>query len=389
MSLDLFVRQEDIAEGTRRWLLLKGGPSEIAIFFDLIGERDAPEPALLDAFVQAVLLHAMEARRDLRVRGRVTRQTLASLHELQEFWAVFHKKYRIIDILPDEVVEVQPSPGIGRAISAFSGGVDGIFTLLRHVKGSFGNARLPIRAALLVEHEPARPPGDRQKLVERVSPFLADIGIELKVLRTNVRAASRQQFNDTFAAQLSACLHQYAHAFDCAVLGSGGPYRSLVVPWGSSPMTDHLLSTPSMRFVHDGAAYSRTEKIEVIAKHPLAARTAQVCWTTLHDNCGTCPKCVRTRMNFLAAGLANPPCFSGELDLRSIDTIAIYDDDASFNELRMLLDHACAKGIEGPWVDRLRRRLRRHTRHKTFRSKRRRLRAWARERIRRLLPTGK
>ncbi len=51
-----------------------------------------------------------------------------------------------------------------------------------------------------------------------------------------------------------------------------------------------------MRLVHDGAGYSRTEKVGFVAQHPVATKALKVCWQGKERgrNCGVCEKCVRT-----------------------------------------------------------------------------------------------
>jgi hypothetical protein len=359
--MDLFVSQEETREGTRRWLRLNhladGIEPEIAIYFDLIGERDIRLPPFLDGFVQAILFFAMQSGQSIRAHGVMSRQVLINLRELQEFWCTLRPfDYQHVEIIPDEIVDYPRIDAPARAIAAFSGGVDSTFTLLRHRVKQWSNASLPIDTALLVQHDPMISAGDHSKLIDRVQPLIDDLGVSLKVLRTNLRQASTQKFNDSHGAQLSACLHNYSYQFDYAVLASTQPYQSMVIPWGSTPATDHLLSTPLMRVFHDGAAFSRTEKIIALARYSIARRTIQVCWHKQDENCGLCPKCLRTRLNFLAAGIEDPPCFPGKLDLALIDTIPILDD-VSRNELQAILDFADRQGNTGEWVSRLRHRL--------------------------------
>jgi hypothetical protein len=327
------------------------------IYFDLIGEFDIPEPDLLDGFVQSVFFYGMQTKQDLQVRGTVSRQTLINLSQLQEFWVTLcPERYRRIQILPDKISDAPRPNSPARAILAFSGGSDASFTLLRHRRGPLGNASLPIDTAVLIQHDPMIAPGDYAKLVARTAPLLKELQVCLKIVRTNLHQASKQHFNDSHAAQISACLHNFSHDFDYAVLGSSEPYRAMLIPWGSTPATDYLLSTPLMRFVHDGAAFSRTEKIIEIAKNPTAAESIQVCWMSAHDNCGSCGKCLRTRLNFLAAGIYEPPCFEGRTLLDTIDTIPI-PDAVCRNELSTLLAYAHEHNDDSEWVARLRRRL--------------------------------
>jgi len=83
-----------------------------------------------------------------------------------------------------------------------------------------------------------------------------------------------------------------------------------------------------MRIVHDGAGYSRTEKVVEIATHKTATRVLKVCWQgqETFKNCGNCEKCIRTQLNFLAAGVSHAPCFDFAFDTGNIASIPLPSD---------------------------------------------------------------
>jgi hypothetical protein len=155
-------------------------------------------------------------------------------------------------------------------------------------------------------------------------------------------------------AQLACCLHNYSHDFYYALVGSSEPYDGLVLPWGSNPATDHLLSGGTMRLVHDGAGFSRTEKVAYIANDRTASRVLKVCWEgkEAHKNCGVCDKCVRTQANFLAVGVARPACFDAPLDPRLISTIPL-NGAVQRAEVESIIAYAKAKGMKGEWLEEL------------------------------------
>ena len=199
----------------------------------------------------------------------------------------------------------------------------------------------------------------------RTRPFLEAMGVETQVQRTNLRKntgprtigfETGQIYIETFGAQLCASLHQYSDRFGYGLMGSNEPYSAPVPTIGSTPAIDWMLSTDAMRIIHDGAGFSRTEKIAAIAQHPIARKVLHVCLAHPSQNCGRCMKCVRTQMNFLAAGYETPECMPGPLRLDQIDDIRIRHI-SSFNELRLLLHHAKTHGNTGRWSQRLEKRL--------------------------------
>ena len=60
-------------------------------------------------------------------------------------------------------------------------------------------------------------------------------------------------------------MQMFSAEFSHALVGSSEPYDALVLPWGSNPVTDRLLSGGRLAIVHDGAGFSRTDKISFLS----------------------------------------------------------------------------------------------------------------------------
>jgi hypothetical protein len=157
---------------------------------------------------------------------------------------------------------------------------------------------------------------------------------------------------------MAACLHMLSDRFNYGLVGSSEPYDALIIPWCSSPITDYLMSGDRLSIVHDGAAFSRTEKVGFLANHPTACRTLKVCWAGKDQgtNCGVCEKCTRTRLNFLAVGVASPACFQEPLDMARITSIPL-QNTTQLSELQTILRYARHKGIVADWVTLLQKRI--------------------------------
>jgi hypothetical protein len=360
--MELFLSQQPIPEGTRRVIRLINPPQQdVEIFFDLIDETPPP-PQVLDGFAAGVMFYAMRSGRPLRVHGPMTKDALCNLSTFQEAWTRWKPHlYRKIELIPSEVVSPQTGTD-GRAIAAFSGGVDSVFTILRHNNQQLGNASYPLNHAVLMVHgfdAPLESLVNFEALKHRTAPLLQELGLNLRTIRTNLRSRLAQDWEDSHMAQLACCLHNYSHEFDYALVGSTEPYDRLVIPWGSNPATDYLLSGARMRIVHDGAGFSRTEKVAYIANNRTASKVLKVCWEgkEYDKNCGDCEKCIRTQANFLAVGVTQPPCFDAPLNLRQIKTISLTSDLACA-ELESIIAYAQAKGITGKWLQSLQARVR-------------------------------
>lgn len=151
----------------------------------------------------------MRLGQPLRVHGPLTKDALCNLHEFQEAWVRWKPRiYRKVEVIPSEIV--MPEIGVDRrAIAAFSGGVDSVFTIMRHNRNHLGNASYPLRHSVLMVHGfdiPLSSPDQLALLQERTKPLLDDLNLKLLTIRTNLKAANLQDWEDSFMAQLSCCL---------------------------------------------------------------------------------------------------------------------------------------------------------------------------------------
>lgn len=353
----LSVLQEQRAEGTRRTLRLTettdGRPLEI--YFDFIDES-FPQPVVLDGFINAVIFYAMGSSQDIRVDGPMSRSALLNLAIFQEAWCRWKPSvYRPIRIEPLSIAD-DPPRATAASIAAFSGGADAIFTALRHA-----NDEYVLQSVMLVHgfDVPTNRADQFCRLLDRVRPLLQRLNLRPRVVRTNIAELRLQDWFDSFLAMISCCLHSYSHEFRFGLAGGGEPYDALVLPWGQNPCTDYLLSGDHFSIVHDGAGFSRTEKIAAIAKDPMATQALKVCWEAadLSTNCGTCEKCVRTRLNFKAVGIDSPACFAGELDPDQVRRIP-FGNDSQRAAWREILDYAANHGLRGEWLEAMKECLR-------------------------------
>lgn len=315
----------------------------------------------LDGPVIAFLFHAMQRGRPVYVHGPVTRTALLNLDALQGAWCCWRPdRYRRVDIHPETILDLDTPKRGRKAIGAYSGGVDSTFTALRHRLLLPPQRRIPLTTLLMVHGFDVAldNPDHFERLVERTQPFRDLVELDLRVVRTNSKELYLQDWQDSHAAELAACLHLYAHEFAFGLIGSTKSYNSLVIPYGTSPITDHLLSGDGFSIVHDGAEFSRTEKVAAIARHADAVQSLRVCWEGREQfrNCGVCEKCVRTRMNFAAVGAAAPSCFNGQLDPARIPGIPVRNEPQAV-ELRSIVDYAEKHGVQGEWLDALKRRV--------------------------------
>ncbi|HYZ39442.1 MAG TPA: hypothetical protein VE687_02325, partial [Stellaceae bacterium] len=150
-----------------------------------------------------------------------------------------------------------------------------------------------------------------------LEPLAEEVGAKLICCRSNLRhLPSKPGFWEH--RQVGAALAAVGHA---AVVGPaylfiGGTYPvAHPVPAGSHAAVDRLYSTQRVTVVHDGSRFSRLDKVRELAGWPAALDALRVCPVSLpgRTNCGQCEKCLRTRLELLAAGVEETAAFGPSL----------------------------------------------------------------------------
>ncbi len=313
-----------------------------------------------DPFVLASMFAVMRAGSDLHVVGPVSASLLQNLADWQDAWKLWNHDYVPVSISADEVVPATRT-GHGGVVCAFSGGLDSAYTAHRHLRPDGRAGVRPRMSAAMLVHGADIPLSDERAFDSargRAEKMLAGEGVPLVAMRTNIRVLLPDWHNEHGAA-IAACLTALAPKYDLALLPSSDDYAHLHWPWGTHPATDHLMSTGGMAIRTDGAGASRTQKAAAVATWPEAARWLRVCWQGAERdrNCGRCEKCVRTILNFRAAGVALPDCFDSDVSNTAIASIRL--DDADRVEMEYILRHCEVTGVSGTWVTALRRAVRR------------------------------
>ena len=374
-TLSVYPDRRDTAETVRYEFDLRysGNQRRHTVFYEFSRDLAPVPPANCDAILCAIILHAMAEGRNIRLHGAVTNTLLLNLEEFQLAWSRWlPSKYRRVSIEADTVVD-SPQPAKPRSICAFSGGVDSSFTLLRHREES-GLPSYALDTVLMVHGFDIPLSTSLSELVGSTVAIREASGVELRIVATNSKELGLQNWEHSFGAQLAACLHLFSAEYSAALIGSSEPYDALVLPWGSNPVTDHLLSGGALRIVHDGAGFSRTEKVAMLSQHPAALQSLKVCWEGERKgrNCGVCEKCVRTQLNLLAVGIAHAPCFNAPLRLPLIEHVAI-KNDAVLAEFRSIVEYAHSRNIDADWLRLLRRRINRGKNRPSLRQRARKM----------------
>lgn len=350
-KLEIFPEEIiDINDGWKRscTLVLTGDQikKQETLWWEYPKEVPKGESSDCDSYLLSTFLLAMKYRADLYVHGTISHELLSNITELQKIWAKCAPDiYREVSIEVDQI-NYDPKK-IDKAIVAFSGGVDAQFSAYRHSKHLASYVTQPLCYGVFIHGFDIKlSDKDGFKLAaEKAKITLKDINLDLIKVRTNIREVVSVNWEHYFAAALASVLIGMKKIAGIGLIASSEPYDALILPWGSHPMTDPLLSSQNFRIIHDGAGYSRSEKLKVLTGWKVGLDNLRVCWVgnLTYKNCGKCEKCVRTRLNLLTAGINNPGCFEGSLDTNVLKKIVL-TNDAVRGEWRLIVKEILKTG---------------------------------------------
>lgn len=277
-----------------------------------------------DAFLVAGLFMAMRFGLPVHLRGRVSAALVHSLMEFQSVWHSFYpQRYHCVEITADEYLADKDHGGKG-LITTFSGGVDSSYTVLSHHLRR-DHAR-PLAAAVLIHGLDVQLSAtDFRRYYETSKAMLQPLGIDCFYVSTNFREVIPQRWTDTFATVLAAVLHLFSGVCAGGVIPASHAYSVREYRYGSNPLTDPLLGGGGFSINHDGARFSRREKIEYLAQSQPFIDNLRVCWEgeDCTGNCCQCEKCVRNMLLFDLLGVRRSVAFPAALSAQTIDRLTL------------------------------------------------------------------
>lgn len=331
------------SEATVKRTLSVGGDE---IYYDFVGDI-LPAPLTdFDAALVASIFMAMGKGEPVHVAGPVSAVLLENVEEFQRAWAMFRpRQFRPVAITADEELPATARPNT--AVVAYSGGVDANSSLAFHMEGHAGRRRRDIKGAVLIHGMDVPVEKDFSAFESLARKSLSHYDMPLSVVRTNWRKFNKD-WEMVFISGITGCLHQFDVGY--GILSSDEDYASIVLPWSSNPVTNHLLT--GLRAIQtDGTGFTRTQKVAMLP--PELAENLRVCWQDLDPegelNCGKCEKCIRTKMNFEANGMTPPACLGAKVTAR--DGLRVLGkNEVQRNYLRDALKFAKKNNVKEDWV---------------------------------------
>ncbi|MEX0880088.1 MAG: hypothetical protein WEF99_07400 [Thermoanaerobaculia bacterium] len=251
----------------------------------------SPRPEVL---VCTFLLPAMSLHANLEVSGPLDAGFLENLAFVRKRAKEWWPELSAGEVRAPVTAAAPPGPDSG---VFYTGGVDSSYVLQQlHPR---------LRYAVFVEgfDIPLEDVDRLRRARESLGATTAECGVEFVVVRTNLRAHplfKLVRWGTNHIGALAAIAHALgSHVHTMYVAASDVP-----PPWGSAPDLDAAWSSESVRIENFSAELSRLQRVASIARWERLRGRLRVCLAlkTRELNCGTCEKCIRTRMQLFVTG---------------------------------------------------------------------------------------
>jgi len=273
----------------------------------------------LESFVAGAILPCMKAGGgQLVAEGEISQKFITALSVIQDIycsWDDTLHRTEVVNVIP----VARTSSNEDRVGTFFSGGVDSFYTLIKHQDEITDLIFIDMRLTDSVLREKT------SKIIRDVASAFGKNVIEIE---TNIRELFKPYVKWGplgHGAALAAIGHLLYPAFSRIYIPATHTYTDLF-PWGSHPVLDHLWSSDSLEFIHDGCEATRVEKVSLLSKYEIALQSLRVCWRNPNGsyNCGRCEKCIRTMINLeVNDALGRCTTFDEELDLKRVSKMIV------------------------------------------------------------------
>jgi hypothetical protein len=259
-----------------------------------IAKSDGMEPAL-----PLGLLAGMRLGRNIHVEGLLSNDYLCGVRKVVEHFSTNFDQFDSVEISCNGIIDKPPIKS-ERVASFFSGGVDSFFTLLKY-KEQLTDIIYIYGFDVRLDDEQRR-----ETIHAMGSTVAAEFGLNFIEVESNLSKViedfgSWSQHGHGMA--LASIARSLATNIGEVIIPGSHSKKSQQI-WGSSLLTDPLYSDNSLSIIHDTCEAERIDKVERLAKEPLALKYLRVCWENIDGayNCCRCEKCLRTMCSLDAIG---------------------------------------------------------------------------------------
>lgn len=260
-----------------------------------------------DAFVVGLLTVAMRLGEDVECTVPVTKRLLYQLnHYLIPSLSANIKEYQNIKVNAPTSSKILPCSGA--VATGWTGGVDSMYTAMRHLNISNDGYRL---THLLIANNGALESDDNTGLLKYMvnkarEGIAKDYGISVIGVESNIQTVFSEPYLAVAAYRLPAVVLAVQKLFGVFLNSAGYEFSKFAfVPENSAyyellPLS--MFETDCTVFYSACGSVSRIQKLKELADYPAARKYLHPCIYAKRDNCCTCGKCIRTMSALYALG---------------------------------------------------------------------------------------
>ena len=285
----------DLTIGDRRTTLWFGVDS---------AQEEYLAPGRADPFVIAMLPGAMRKGHEIvcedPMSERLHHQLVNGLIPALSFAG---ELYHVIQVTAP--LTTVPYPNQGAVGTGFSGGVDSLYTVMRHgADCEFPLTHIAIFHSRAVYDKPGF--AEMCRLGDR---FAQELGLKRVYLDTNLsQVLPTENYNEVYSYRNLACALALQGLFSTYLLSSGKSVQEFKFDFGHvskyDPLTVNCASTESLTFYLSGGETIRAKKLEALTAWEPSRRWLHPCIRVLPGglNCGQCEKCCSDQTVLYAFG---------------------------------------------------------------------------------------
>lgn len=258
-------------------------------------------------WIAAFVTKAMLMGQNLKVNAPASKQLMSNIKTFQDIYNVWSSDYKhiVVETLQNNEISLrQKYIGV-----FFSGGVDSFYTVLKNLNSDIPSEEMMSHSILIHGFDiPLSNPDFFDVAFNNIQKAADELGLNIITCKTNIKellCPKWEGWGMCYGQLLVSVAMGIEKSLSKIYISSGRSYDFLD-PRGSHVLTDPLLSTESLKVVHDGAEATRAQKIlRQVAKSDIALKYLRVCYRNRFGmyNCGVCEKCIRTMVGLEVAGV--------------------------------------------------------------------------------------
>jgi hypothetical protein len=342
---NIHEKEEDGQYRVQAEVALETGTARDILFISVpLQQKDwiRPDPnAFMVGTAMAAMLHG-ETR--MEIEGGVDPQLRSRLTMAMRLQSHWHRvPFRPVEILAPPAARSMRGAAESTTALFLSGGVDSMAALYWNTQQYEKGDPRRVGVAFFVHGLDVGDPNKRDRpdiwalTIEKLSDLCRELSVELVPVRVNFRNLARSwrfYAKWQFASLLASIAHAASSRIHRCVIAPDNALEYTQHPHGSHPWLNSYFGADFLEMITgDMEQFTRLEKIRLLSQWPDALDAIRVCWDTAaipegHVNCGRCPKCIRTMLEFLACGqLAHTKAFPrSEVTSDMLKSIAIRSD---------------------------------------------------------------